>query len=1221
MSREFVINSDNTIDINLRNSTLLEASAGTGKTYSLERIVLNLIRDKKYGLTIKDILVVTFTNKATREMKERIRIILIEEYRKETDLEIRNRLEDAIGSFDEASIFTIHGFCQNTLQTFPFESLSLFSQEINQDVTLLESSVWDYLRHFEASATDSELREFYAFRGNKKFTDVVTELCKLYNRDEFKGQFNYFPGAEDVKDIYVLQNEFDSVKGQLIELINTFKNYNADLMWASSKAMSCATRVTSFQKVHLGFESIVIDDGFFSFMEKLYTKGFCDNLYKLSSQYLESKSKKGYTIDDVDVTSREIILNVDMLFACLEPLFDSKNLTKNPIVSFLSGEFIKKSIPSISELYKIRQEKLGALSYNDLIDNLHSRLMNLEDESLLKAIQNRYKIALIDEFQDTDKKQWDIFSRVFADSPFHNFILIGDPKQSIYGFRGADLEIYYQARETVLEDNRFFLGTNFRSETGIVDGVNRIFDPVFSVKGKGNTAPTTFTNVKDSGKTYRAINDTKQNIEFIVYDEDVKEGKLLSAKECKRGYFRTVINKIVSLLSDSDKVLPGDIAILVENHRDSIILRDSLLNRGVPVVISKQKNVYFSAEANHILSLLKALNRPGGRGELKAVLLSPLFNYSLKEIHQMEELGELEVISTQFLIWSQRLIHSGIISMWEELQAFSTKGHLQTRLLSTINGERAYTNYKHLIENLNDIQRGERLTSLTLYQRLHNLMSSAQEDEENSVRLDRESQAIQIMTIHASKGLEFPVVFFAGGITKPRNSSAGYGIKYADKNSSWTMDFLSGSNSQIYAQRDEWEEKKRLYYVAFTRAANKLYLPLFPNCELTVLSSLYASLDWDQNRLRIEEIADGLLEMCEQPIHNQLKISNAKKAKEIKAALVTKVYDDVLNLAKVNPKTFFINNDYLESNYNRYELKQNSESLTFTDLKSKRGFRHRITWVSSYSGLTKDSHGSVSKEDADREDDEEVIIPVYKKSDEINCFNVPGGATFGDLIHEFFEQVDFGNYNLPLEEFLVNEDVNYIFLSEAKKHFDLEWAKKYGIVSKTMVWNTLNCKLNLDGEMVPLGTFNKENRIHEREFYFRVDSNNKFVSHNLELIVEEGYLKGFIDLIINYNGKLYIADWKTTTIKGEESFNNYNIDRVDKSMNEHNYHLQGLIYTVAIYLHLQKTKTSFDYNSDIGGYFYFYVRGIDPNGQTGISFYKPTEVEVLEFIRELRSDI
>lgn len=1216
--KEFKINSDNTIDIDLRKNTLLEASAGTGKTYSLERVVLNLVKDIKYDLSIKDILVVTFTNKATREMKERIRAILIEDYRLERDPVVRKRLEDAIGSFDEAAIFTIHGFCQNTLQTFPFESHSLFNQEINQDESLLNSAVWDYLRKLESSEDNDLLDEYYAFRGKKSFSEVVSELIKLYNREEFRGGIKYSPDTQDINEFYTLRDEFNRGEGDLYNSVEGLKIPSSQMFYDASKAMGASTKLTSFEKLVSGFNSVDLHAGFYNFMTLFYEKGFCENAFKMSSDFLESK--KGRSVGEMEITHRELILNIDEFFAVLDPVFDSANLNKNPVNKILAGEFIKKSLKEIDTIFKENQAISGLLSYGDLIENLHSRVMEEGENPLLNALRKKYKVALIDEFQDTDLKQWDIFNRIFGQDREHNFFLIGDPKQSIYGFRGADLEIYYKAKESVDRENRFFLGTNYRSEAGIVEAGNTLFEMVFGIKSRGNTVPTEFQRVSNCGKKEREIDKIKQNVEFLLYDKEVEPGKTLKVKECKQGYFKTVVDKVIYLLTrKSGDLKPGDISILVESHKDSIYLRDSLLYRGVPVVISKHKNVYCSSEAQHILLLLRALNRPGGIGEVKAALLSPLFDYSLKEIHEMEDSGELEVISTQFLMWSQGFNNSEIIGLWKELESYSKKGHLQTRILSTLNGERAYTNYTHLVENLNRIQRNERLNPLTLYQRLLHLTLSASEDEENSIRLDRESEAVQIMTIHASKGLEFPVVFFAGGLTKSGAGSGDYGIKYAEKNGEWTLDFLSRGRSKEFAERDEWEEKKRLYYVAFTRASSKIYLPLIPNGELMVINSLYASIEWDENRLMLEDRAGDTLEMCEQPIHKQLKLKKGKKSTELKRAYIQKNYEDVVNMVNKNRNLFHIDDStYMDNSFRHFEIKAQEETLYYNPLKNSRGFRERVTWVSSYSGLTKDSHGSTSKEDADREDDEEVVIPIYKKSDEINCFNIPGGATFGDLIHEFFEQVKFDKYKLSIEEFLIDEDVHAVFLLEAKKHFDLDWAKKYEEVTKRIIWNTLNSRLDMDGELVALGTFHKELRIHEREFYFRVDINNSFDTHNLELKVEEGYLKGFIDLILNHNGKYYIADWKTTTIKGIEDFTDYNLEAVERSMNEHSYHLQGLIYTVALYLYLKNVKKDFNYSRDIGGYFYFFVRGMHPDKNTGISFYKPTEDEVIDFIREIR---
>ncbi|OQY36102.1 MAG: hypothetical protein B6229_10695, partial [Spirochaetaceae bacterium 4572_7] len=450
---EFKIDDNNNINIDLRQNTLLEASAGTGKTYSLERVILNLIKDSRYELSIQDILVVTFTKKATREMKERIRKILIEEFRKESDLNVKNRLEKAISNFDEASIFTIHGFCQNTLQAYPFESMSLFNQEISQDDSYITEAIWDYLRDLEVSGSSDIFEEYRSFRGALSFSDVVNELIDLYKRDEFRGSCNFLPDDLDRDEFLKLKKEFDSGDGSLFHTIKGFKDLDAESFLAASKTMGVGTRVTSFEKLVLGFQGVDLTLGLIEFLRSFKESGFKENANKLTTTFLESKSKKGVLVSELDAKHRDIILDIDNIFAHIEKF--------TPIDQFLSGEFIKKALKEIDLRVKKIQEGAGILSYNDLIENLHSRVMDKNDNSLLKILRDKYKIALIDEFQDTDKKQWDIFSKIFGEDREHNFFLIGDPKQSIYGFRGADLEIYYRARNSVKPENRYFLGKNF----------------------------------------------------------------------------------------------------------------------------------------------------------------------------------------------------------------------------------------------------------------------------------------------------------------------------------------------------------------------------------------------------------------------------------------------------------------------------------------------------------------------------------------------------------------------------------------------------------------------------------------------------------------------------------------------------------------------------------------------------------------------------------------
>ncbi|MBN2617919.1 MAG: UvrD-helicase domain-containing protein [Spirochaetales bacterium] len=1202
MSNQFYISDNNEIPINLRENTLLEASAGTGKTYSLERIILNLIKDRKYNLNIKEILVVTFTNKATREMKERIRKILIDSYKIEFDPQVKQALEFAISDFDEAAIFTIHGFCQNALNSYPFESKALFNQEINKDDNILISAVWDFLRNFEINGTKRELREFYAFRKNRSFTEVVKELVTLSKLEDLRGSCIFLPCLKESQEINAIVEDFESRKGDLYTTIENLKGIDPGFMLEISKEMKCLTRIQTFEKISNALQGIEC----FEDISNL------EDIYKLGSQFLESKSKKEVRVSEISINYSKVIYDVDIILSDLEQVGDYNK--------FLTGEFIKKAIPAIDSYFKKGQEKSGVISFSDLIDSLHKRITDEKNPSLLNSLRSRYKIALIDEFQDTDKKQWEIFNTIFGISSNHNFFLIGDPKQSIYGFRSADLEIYYKACNSVDPNNRYVLGKNFRSEDGIVKGVNTLFSAIFGVKGVGKTQDIKFLPAESRGLTPRDIDGVKQNIEFLLYDEDIEEGEIIKAKKCKKGYFKTVVKKIEELVNIHNQ-LPGDICILVENHKDSINLRARIQKKSIPVVISRQKNVYKSQESEDIKLLLRALCHPGGYGEIKSLLLTPLFGLSLNEIHQIEESGELEVISGILYKWSKILIHYGIISIWKELESYSIKGNLQARLLSQINGERSYTNYKHLIENLNEIQRSERLDSYGLYQWLVKTIDITTDDEENSVRLDRDSDAVQIMTIHASKGLEFPIVFFVAGLNSSGNSR-GYGVKYAENDGEWIYDFQKRDYGVKLSLSDAWEEKKRLYYVALTRAVSKLYLPLFPNGEITPLSSMYASLNWKDIKTNIENKADGFIEICEQPIHNLLKITNTAKNKIIKKELANRIYSDIEDLANRESDVFYINNlCYLEGNSSIPLKNEDIKSYEYNPLKYSY-FRNRVTWVSSYSGLTKDSHGSVSKEDADREDDEDIEVVEYIKSQEVNTFNIPGGANFGDFIHEFFEEIEFSKYKLSLEEFKEDERVNELINIGARRYFDLEWLYKYGDKSKELIWNTLNSKLPLGDNYITLGEINEDCRIHEREFYFKVDKPCEFNTYGLNLKFEEGYIKGFIDLIFTVDGVLYIGDWKTTTIKGDENFENYSTTRVEISMNEHNYHLQGLIYSAALYMHLKKSKQdNFDYNRDFGGYLYFYVRGMSPETSTGISFKKPKEEEIISFLKNFREDV
>jgi exodeoxyribonuclease V beta subunit len=1194
------IDENGNIDIDLKQNILLEASAGTGKTYTLERVVLNLIRNPEYAMDLKEILVVTFTNKATMEMKDRIRKILVESYQREEDQGARERLSKALSDFDDASIFTIHGFCQNTLKAYPFESFSLFNQEIEKDNSIVLGCIWDYLRTLDRLPSD-ELLYFEAFRGNSNFGNVAENLLSLYMSNDLKNTF-FYPDESLVLDIKRLKDSYSSNKGSLRETINKIKQYTSGDILSASKAMGCGTRETTFAKITDFFNSIDPSIDFEGFINALYNADkVIDALEKITSPFLEEKSKKGLLVNDIDQNHKDLILTFDGFIGELDWLFNKKG--KNPLEVVYQTRFIRDSLGEIDKLVKAAQEDKGVLGYNDLIDNLYNRVMDNNNPQLLNSLKKRYKVALIDEFQDTDKKQWEIFKRIFGEDESHNFLLIGDPKQSIYGFRGADLEIYHLAKTMVKPENRHNLTRNFRSLEGIVKGCNIFFKGIFEADTGSFTSKNEFIAVDyDQSKPPHNIDNNPANIEFLFFDQESEEE--LKLDDCREGYFSLIEAKTFNLI-DKNGVDPGDIAILVETHDDGENIKGRLQKRGIPVVVAKQANVFKSREAMDILSLLKAVNSPGRAGYAKTLLLTKSFNYPLGEIHEIEATGAIEDIFSMLFSWNQILNSTGIVHLWNQVEKGINNTSLEERILKTYNGERVYTNYRHIIEHLNALQRDRRLNSHGLLLALENLIANTTENEEFSVRLDRDSMAVQIMTIHASKGLEFPVVFFCGGFSQARKKSSDY-IKYYSKKSGWTVDFLCSTESYNLSEYDSWEEKKRLYYVAFTRASQKLYLPLFNRAPVIGVTSLYASLDWEGVRAILGDV--------KMPIHSG---ANIPRDEELLVALNDKIYGDITGLTSTG--FFSIDNKlYLEESAGYVRNKTLETKLYPNILNTSDGFSKRVTWTSSYSGLTRGATSSV-KEDSDRADDVDTIDEQPQSGETLNVFNIPGSGIFGEMIHDFFENIDFSKHQLALEDYKKDIDVENQIEISSKRFFSKEWLMRHGDVIKELTWNTLNGRLPL-GDGLVVGALTKENRIHEMEFLFRVDKSAHLEIHNLGLSFSKGYLKGFIDLVFNFNNKIYIADWKTTRIKGKENLENYNSKRVNESMMEHNYHLQGLIYSVALYLYLKKTKSDFNYQRDFGGYVYLYVRGMAKDMDSGVCYVKPTEKEILDFINGVQNE-
>ena len=724
------------VDVHEKKIRLIEASAGTGKTYSISNLYLQYILE---GQKVEEILVVTFTKAATKELKDRLRANLakafsgdvdetmqdILSYYEDKNCDVKALLERAILNFDQSAIFTIHGFCQRMLKENAFESGALFDEElISSDKELIEEVVNDFWRE-----------ENYPEGKNLNLS-----------RGELLSLLSGYNGQKIVVAHELNLNERQAVLDRFKELFDE----SSDAIYADLEA----TKLLSQSKAKPYYKDLL--PKYFSDLKQVAHGEF-------SSEYL--KTLKLFCQSSIDAGKLKKASEDDLqyeLFQVAEALYQY----------FTASTAKKYFIDTALEKLKAVKARLNVISQDDLIKNLHE-VIELEagDGPLHKRIRKKYKVALVDEFQDTDTKQYEIFNSLFGrKSGEHSFYMIGDPKQSIYAFRGADIFSYLQAKEDAHE--KLTLNKNYRSETGMVQAVNKFFsskgkEESFAFPSNDGQVGISFEEVDVQGKEkLLKIDGEPAALQLRWWERE--DGQPLAKTNAMDFFTQNVCSEIVRLLNmsqdgkayfekdgDREKVKPGDFAILTNNHKQARSLLRSLNKKNIPAVIAKSGNVFDSKEAKDLLRFLNAVIEPKD-SFITPLLLSSFFTFTGDDLRQRTEKENLDFLS-ELMDYQKDWSRKGFL---RSIQSFMLRHRVKEEILRRSGGERSLSNFMQVLELLHEVEQEEGfgLTSLSrfLSEKIH---SDDKDDERYEQRLETDAEAVQIMTIHKSKGLEFPIVF------------------------------------------------------------------------------------------------------------------------------------------------------------------------------------------------------------------------------------------------------------------------------------------------------------------------------------------------------------------------------------------------------------------------------------------------------------------------------
>lgn len=1135
--------------IDLNSHGVVEASAGTGKTYTIEHLVVELLKSNTVK-SLDEILVVTFTEKAVGELKDRIRNLI----RKFLENEPSEILYTSFENFDSASIYTIHGFCNKILNDYAFENRKHLTNSLvddrlvyDQELSRIKRDSWpnEYKNHlrtvlqlsgypgstgtggssWEELVIDIALR--YQLSGfdtinPQEETDILSRMITaeqsiLSGLDSLAAMVGFIDDNDYTKsDLYIkyasLNINKNSIKKRLSTCLSLLK-----ILSAHTKKILSLNELADF------IISQDYGDTGFNALNSAWNKPGSDYESKLPN--LPEIIQALETLRSIDFTHLKLMLSVKTIHQ------------------------LKK------EGLNVKLEK-GLISYDDMVLHVYNVLS--DPKSPVKTLlRKRYHYALVDEFQDTDMLQWAIFKNIFLESESNRLFIIGDPKQAIYGFRGADINAYFLARDEILSSfhARFYsLSENWRSSPDLISAFNSIFmDTNWFSDNTIRYLPSSYPEKKEHGPE----NDIGSL--FIVNCGST------SGSEARQRFSDFIAREIQTLINGNYDCELNNIAILVTKWKEAETIEKSLKQAAIKYSFYKKEGLYQSRESLELYHILLSIASPHDTAQKKIAFATRFFNIdTLSLLHFDSMPGEHPA-----LLLFEKWVFLSDKKMWQSLfqSILEETGILYRR--DNEDYDRQIINYKSIIQALEieAYRNNYCINEIAAFLNRLRLNTATGTEASNIQKIDLDQPGVQLLTMHASKGLQFKVVFIGGGFTKRDRSE----FWTYHRNNQRVFDLVKDDREKDLNDRERQYEEERLFYVAITRAQNRVYIPIFePASRSTSTSGILA-----------KKMQQALLSVCKDSCTTQVNWDNTQ------SILATST-----RISKKHEQPLMVPNPLFPE----------------TGIQ----FLHRTSIVESFSSIKSKLHGDIDPYDRHNEfsllhpigADESVTLAEELPADQTapSAEVIPHGIESGLMLHEILEKIDYNKIRLitnPSDMLIEHNGFNNLFDTAIINNFrnitgTIDLVKKEAAY---IVWNTLHAPL--DGTELKLCNIDK--KIHEVEFYY--PSSQAGVANTIAHIFSEGFLHGYIDMIFEYNGKYYLVDWKSNFI--EKGYSN---ELISKNIVEMHYDLQIQIYIKALIRWLKQSKADYSYNRHFGGIYYLYLRGIDPaKSGDGIFFYRPVE--------------
>ncbi len=949
-----------------------------------------------------------------------------------------------------------------------------------------------------------------------------------------------------------------------------------------------------------------------------------DALRKFGQQKLHAGLIKTH-LDKFQLLEQSAFRAIDNLVSHCEQETDIRHLT------------IRHALHWIRQRYSNEKQRMARMTFDDMLARFDFALQGPNALSLIKTIRQQYPIALIDEFQDTDPVQYRIFARLYAkpepasielgckldatgaDNSLGCF-MIGDPKQAIYSFRGGDIFTYLKAHRATLGQH-YTLDTNYRSTNDLVAAVNQIFNHAEAEQSEGafcfqkdhyNPLPFKPVHAKGRNEVWLVNQQPAPAITFWHIPSETP----LGIPEYRQRLAEVTASEIVRLLSSADceytgftnqsgeirPLQPADVAILVRSNTEAKVMRQALANRQLrSVYLSERESIYACPEASDLLIWLKALAEPRDERKVRAAISTATFGWSyenLQELVSNEPVWERQL--ERFLNYQHRWQQDGILPTLRQLMSHYA-------LPSRLNSERSLTNLLHLAELLQQASshlEGEQALIRHLSEAIVDAQAGQSADD-NVIRLESDANLIKIITIHKSKGLEYPLVFlpFICSFREVSSRNNRY-YRYHDVDLNLSIDLDRAESSKVLSDKERLQEDLRLLYVAITRARYGCWL------------GIAAIKNQNSKHSQLDKSAMGYL----------LDWQTGQSCNLLK---------EQLNKLKNNCEVITVL-ELPEPSMDSYQPKQQPLVLDEVKISNTRVTDH--WWIASYSALQAEKtipakavspttlsagmqiHPFAAENYRHDKLVDETDEAATNAPPGLGIHGLPRGAGPGVLIHELLEQsAQLGFNSVLAQPTLGRQLIEKIFKSALWDH------KREVLEQALQQWLKLPL---IENSQVSLSTLSKNQYQAEMEFLLGVDTAdieiidkliNKYMFADKprpRLIPNQlnGLLKGFIDLVFVYNDQYYVLDYKFNCLGSNDTA--YSSPAMESAMLNKRYDLQAVLYLLALHRVLKvRLGDHYDYENHVGGSVYLFLRG-SQNASFGRVINKPPKklIENLDFL-------